>query len=382
MSVQLSVVKVSDSEGESSDYDFSDIEEPYSEEEEFGETETETEESEDSEEDEFGEFEEELLGLSLEERKPQVSWRTPVTGVALEIIKPEERATEIVFEIQPSPLPPAQLSPTQPSPLPPSQPSPLPPAQPFILPQLQPAIEIAPEVSNIEFSVVGRDFILRDPSGLLNPYIQYLANLRGKYKPDLIGGAGWVFLKRQEKEVRNLVGQIMSGALPPPSELPLPPTQPSIDMAAVAPLPPRPTLTPQVQILETSQLPIEIVPPARKTRAKATVKPVLQTTVPSALPGSMQPTLTPPLQPVVLGVPTVAGQMIAPLPAYDPTQKTPGESQVEYDRRVQLYNMLVTQGLPSSSADVLARMRNNVDIHGISYDDEAMRTLNTYLPLQ
>ena len=50
------------------------------------------------------------------------------------------------------------------------------------------------------------------------------------------------------------------------------------------------------------------------------------------------------------------------LPPYDPTKREPGESSVEYDRRIQLYNMLLDQNVPSQTADVLARMRNNIDI--------------------
>jgi hypothetical protein len=77
----------------------------------------------------------------------------------------------------------------------------------------------------------------------------------------------------------------------------------------------------------------------------------------------------------------------APLPAYDPLDKNPGESQAEYERRRGIYQALLNLTLPGGGrvsqeqADLLSRMRNNVDFLGVNYDEVAMNILNTFVPV-
>jgi len=334
MAVQIGVVTADSSEEEFSDYDFSDEESTPSE---YSEG-----------EEESGELEEELLGLSLGQ-PPQVSWKGPITGVSVTVGRagegpPVEEATpsEIILELEPTSI-----------------------EQP-ISPQVPPSPQ---------YSTVGRLFILRYPSGMLDAYGEYFTNIGGRYQANLEGGPGWTFAKGRENDVRNLVNRIITGELPPPSQLPIPPVQPSIESAAAIQLPTQPsTAASPAQIFQLAPgvLP-EPTPPRRKQ-----VQPPAQAIQPGALPMMAVPGISP--QP--LGTPTITGQAPAQLPIYDPIKKEPGESGAEYQRRIQLYNMLLQRNVPSQVADTLARMRNNVDIHGVTYNADAMRTLNAYLPIQ
>ena len=91
---------------------------------------------------------------------------------------------------------------------------------------------------------------------------------------------------------------------------------------------------------------------------------------------------------VTLSQPVPTQQRQINIPPYNPSDKEPGESQTEYARRQQLYTALINyvlpngQRIPSETADLLSRMRNNVDIEGVGYNEAAMRILNMYLPVQ
>lgn len=84
---------------------------------------------------------------------------------------------------------------------------------------------------------------------------------------------------------------------------------------------------------------------------------------------------------IIQPVPSTTVVKPAQLPPFDPLAKEPTESQQEYDRRIQLYQHLVNLGVAPESSNLLARMRNQVDIYGVVYEPSAMQILNTYLPI-
>ena len=250
--------------------------------------------------------------------------------------------------------------------------------------QVTPTFEVLPTgdaIGPVSFETVVRNLIVRAPPGYLDAYETYLRNLRGK-KDERTGD--WIYNVKQEPQVKELVNRIVNRQLPPPNELPIPSSQQvSIDINAVGQLPARPPL-PATEIMITPSAVPEPTPTRRRRQAAPTpTVPTGPTYLPSqaiaaTMPTSIIPQTTTPVTPV----PQV------PLPPYDPLTKEPTESQQEYERRRQLYlhlsNLVLPGGerVPSESADILSRMRNQVDIHGVRYAEAAMDILNTYLPLQ
>ena len=70
---------------------------------------------------------------------------------------------------------------------------------------------------------------------------------------------------------------------------------------------------------------------------------------------------------------------VSPVP-YTPLQQEPGEGEAAYQRRIGLYQALLNNRINPNSADVLSRMRNNVDIDAVGYDKAATQILHQYLP--
>lgn len=234
-------------------------------------------------------------------------------------------------------------------------------------PSFVPQITVPQSPPPITFETVGRNFIVRSNPGVLAPYRTYLENLYGKYNEET---NTWTFYQKREAEVRDLLQRIVSGQLPPPDQLPAA-QQFAVDIQAAGELPIRPSTTVAQVIAEAPP------PPEPISRRRAAPAPVPPPAPPTYLPSqviqaTMPASIVPPMAP-----PTAQPQ----LPPYNPTTKDPSESQAEYDRRMQLYRHLMGLGVASETADLLSRMRNQVDIHGVTYDPSAMLILNTYLPL-
>ena len=231
----------------------------------------------------------------------------------------------------------------------------------------------------ITFETVGRNLIVRSLPEILIPYQTYLQSLYGKYDE---ATNVWTFSQRQEARVRELLGRIASGQLPPPDQLPLPSQEMSIDVSTVGELPVRIMAPPAPVAPESQQTEAAPTAPPQPLRQAAPPPPVNNyappgtTYLPSQIIQATMPTsIAPSPQPSVMG-----GQP-QPAPPYDPTTKESSESQQEYERRLLLYRHLSNLGVASESSDLLSRMRNQVDIHGATYEPSAMQILNTYLPL-
>ena len=259
-----------------------------------------------------------------------------------------------------------------------------------VQPQLQSQVQ---SQLPVQFEKIGRQFIVKTTPGLLNAYGQYFQALRGKYEETIQGSLGmstlvgqWVFPSTQEQDVRRVLTQIFNGQLPPPAQL-APAMQISLDSANIPGAPvSQPTTQIPSQIVQSTNIQVPTQPVGRgRGRGRGQTKPATEQTVaPSQIIAS-----TLGQQQIQTAPPSVIGQIQSqvPLPSYDPTQRDPGESQAEYDRRHGLYQRLIRYQLPNGAtippdtADVLSRMRNNVDIEGVGYNDVAMKILNTYLPI-
>ena len=65
---------------------------------------------------------------------------------------------------------------------------------------------------------------------------------------------------------------------------------------------------------------------------------------------------------------------------YSALEKSPGESNFVYDLRIRLYNQLLKSGKSKELADMLSRMKINVEMLSVSYAKPAMDELNTLVP--
>jgi hypothetical protein len=223
----------------------------------------------------------------------------------------------------------------------------------------------------------GKEVIVQTPIGYFTHYAEYFQNLRGKYEEiyEPYAASQWTFTKRREQEVRNLINQILSGQLPPPSQL-AQANQINIDLSAPSILPiSQPLNQPLTQVIPMTN----IQPPLVQTSGRGRGRKKIQEQQPLSLAPSqiIASTLGP--QTMQTSTPNVIRQ--APeLPAYDPTEREAGESQEEYKIRVFLYNYLLSNNITPDYADTLSRMRNNVDVLGVGYNQVAMNVLNAYLP--
>lgn len=90
--------------------------------------------------------------------------------------------------------------------------------------------------------------------------------------------------------------------------------------------------------------------------------------------------LVPTLLPSLLPPPLI--EEVEESPIYSPERKESSESLWEYSRRIALYRGLLEIGLSDGAADLLSRMRNQVDLYGVGYSQNVMEILNSYLPLE
>ena len=209
--------------------------------------------------------------------------------------------------------------------------------------------------------------------GLRN-YDQYFVASKGRQEVD-----GWSFPPSQEAAVRGVLYRIFTGQLPPPNQLPQPSIeQMRIDTTVVPQIPIQQQVAP-VQIAQ-SMLPPQMVvaePAPRRRRQPAAQVQTTSAPLPSAVVMASMPTEGINIYPSASGA-TPAPQ--APLPSYEPTAPEAGESQEVYQRRLFGYQHLLSQGYSSSSADVISRMRNDVDVLGVGYHPTAMASMNQSLP--
>ncbi len=149
-----------------------------------------------------------------------------------------------------------------------------------------------------------------------------------------------------------------------PTQVPLaPPTTGLAQFAQPFQMPTQNVIPP---LLNYAPVPIPSAPKKSSKKTSAPINPMVSQVFPSQ----------------VVGLPVL---QVSQVP-YDPTRQAPGESSVEYQRRLGLYNALIQMRLPNgqfispAQADTLSRMRNNVDIQAVGYNQAAMQLLNSYLP--
>ena len=277
----------------------------------------------DSSSSEDSEYTDELLGYSMS----TPDWRTPVTDISISIAGgPNLPSTQAsVLEIVPTPM---------------------------------------------KFEKIGKNFVVQTNPGLLTRYSEYLRNLRGKYEETT---GQWTFPSSQEQNVRNILNQIFSGQLPPPDQL-APANQINIDLSTATSIPTtHPIIQAPAQILQSTNIQVP-----QPSRGRGRGRPVKEPSIPPSqiIASTLGTQYIQTLPPSVINQPQ--GQI--PLPEYSPLDKEIGESQAEYDVRKYLYQYLANNQIPPDTADILSRMRNNVDVQGVGYNQYAMNILNSYLP--
>ena len=220
---------------------------------------------------------------------------------------------------------------------------------------------LIPPTTNLIIEKSARYISLKDTEGKYKGYAPYFEALGGKLDPNL---GVWLFSKRKEAQLREIVDNILTGKLPLPENQP--PATPFEVGAITSELPITETVVPS-KILTEEQPVLEI--PATK-RGKKKEPPPSTPGLPSQ---AVQMIGTSPLP--------VIGQ-ISQTPNYSPLDKEPGEATRRYTRRVQIYRALLAAGVEDHKADMISRMKNNVDFDSGSYNKEMMNLLDQYLPNQ
>ena len=226
-------------------------------------------------------------------------------------------------------------------------------------------------VINLEIVGEGRfgKLVLSDPTASLDPYYTYIATLKGKQ----VGPRQWEYPLSKETAVKNLLTRIVTGQLLPPSyttQVQLPTTNINVGMAMDTPEDPNLAKT---VIVETPNIQ-QVAPPVTKSRVRPPVAPAVTTPTGTSVSAAqlVQSQMNPVPRPQ--GVPAVPKD----LPKYDPTVQELGESEERYKIRLANYNKLIGYG--QQAADLLSRVRNNVDFDGVDYSATMMQYINAYLP--
>lgn len=220
----------------------------------------------------------------------------------------------------------------------------------------------------LEFVGQGRfgKMFLKDNSGSLDPYYEYIKTLKGNQ----VAPRKWEYSLNREKAVTALLNRIVTGQLLPPgarSSVEIPTTNISLDSI---PVPPEDDSSPLTVVSET--IPVDI--PEPKTRVRPPVPSVQNTGTSVSAAQLVQSQMS--VVPRAQGTPAVSKQ----LPKYDPTLKEPGESEERYMIRIANYNKLIGYG--SQAADLISRVRNNVDFEGVEYSELMTKYIDAYLPKQ
>lgn len=233
-----------------------------------------------------------------------------------------------------------------------------------------------PPASTLTFETLGRNFLVNAPNNYFVRYEQYLRGLYGKY--DETTGQ-WSFPASREKDVREVLSGIISGQLLPPDMLSAPV---GIDVTS------NQTAYTPAPIYETqTQINTQVVLPPAEEKQRRRQQTQTETSRASLPPSQIVASM--PASNIPISAPAVIGDINTniPVPTYNPLEKELGESGDLYTRRIALYQMLVNYTLPSGqrippdTADLLSRMRNNVDMLGVEYNPAVMNVLNMYLPL-
>ncbi|MEM3858055.1 MAG: hypothetical protein QW478_01470 [Candidatus Micrarchaeaceae archaeon] len=186
--------------------------------------------------------------------------------------------------------------------------------------------------------------VVNDPN--MRQYDDYFYRLDGKLDEEKYGIPVWEFPVSKEKKVFEKINEILTGQLPPPSELPVP----EFDVNAE-------------EGVYTTENP-ESVSFKAKPKKERKVKVKKEKT-------EIQEPKIPPVEETI---------------NYNPLAKERGETEEQYTRRKYIYESLLTLDIGNNEyftpeyADVLSRMRNNVDFLNILYEKDAMNILNTFIP--
>lgn len=226
-------------------------------------------------------------------------------------------------------------------------------------------------VISLEYVGEGRfgKIILTDSTGALDPYFDYIKNVKGKQ----IAPRKWEFTLGQDTTIKNLLNRIVTGQLLPPSmqtRAQVPQSNVNVGMAPV-PFEESPSVGSAKLLSEATNLP---PPEAPKTKTRPPVAPPPQQGVSTSALNLIQSQMR------IDQTQTGPVAVFEKLPVYNPTAQEPGESEERYRIRIQNYNKLLQYGI--QTADLLSRVRNNVDFEGVEYSATMMQYINAYLPKQ
>mgnify|MGYP007120769289 CR=1 FL=1 len=251
---------------------------------------------------------------------------------------------------------------------------------------------------NIEFrlwNTIPKKLIIKFPKDLFNDYKKYFEAYQGEFHPDYIKedkSSAWVFSSSRQNDLEELIKNILTRALPAPSQLAVPPAvsinmQTGLNLGSTTPsaasrIVAEPNVTPVTKSVEASQ----IVAAGPKTPPAPAMAP---TSAPSAVVQNLNLTSTgmPNIATPQLKVPTETLISLAQRAQaqYSVLKQDLGEIEERYKRRQAYYNILLANPALNRSpqvkeyADTLSRMKVNIEFDNTKYGDHEIKVLESYL---
>ena len=228
----------------------------------------------------------------------------------------------------------------------------------------------------LEYVGKGRFGLIRfsDLHGFFNEYQEYFDNIRGSNHTD---SGVWVFPLAQEVKLKQLIKDIMTGILPPP-HLQRGAQAISLNLSA----PTLGLLSTETESVSTSQIgglaPLEESVPIKGRRSEVPPPPSVAPMKTNVSVYEMVRASVDPAQLLPSGPPAKPMKSLR----YDPTERSPGESDTRYQMRLANYNSLIQRGLPIVTADLLSRMKENMEFEGVEYSQTGTGYVNNFLPKQ
>ena len=237
---------------------------------------------------------------------------------------------------------------------------------------------------NIMFILWKNNIIMRFPKDSLNPYSEYFERFKGLFYPDYEGGSAWLISSYKQKDLIEMVENIVTGRLPPPSQLKVPEPQTLTLTSTVPVAAPATPVVSEIRANLIDQVQDKAPLPRKKAEKKEEI--VAPSTIISTLMSTAALTSVSPLQtPLATKAVTTSLAQDIQNAAYSPTVKDAGETQTRYERRMYYYNILISgRGkvagpLAPEYADALSRMKINMEYDSIGYNPAQVQILQTYL---
>jgi hypothetical protein len=221
---------------------------------------------------------------------------------------------------------------------------------------------------------------MKFPKKTFDGYGNYFERLGGTFYADYDNGSAWLFPANRQKDIEDIVRNIVTGTLPKPENLQAPAAVP-ITLTSSVPITPASSTTSQIHV-GVIERPTETSTSKKKVEEQVAPSTVVQTL-------NMMSPITPIKSYTInskVPTETLITQAQKAQAQYSVIKQDPGEIEERYKRRQAYYNILLANPTLKASgsymqyADTLSRMKVNIEFDNVKYNDHEMKVLLSYLP--